>query len=149
MEAVRSRLLSIFFRSRRVMNVDPVKTNSPGIERQTPEKKVHIAPPPLSVASGNAPKAEIARKENSPAPLLIPEHEVKVQLDTAEDDNYRLPSLRQAIGCAGAARAQRRAAPRHPPDPGIVATNCCERKRSTFRRGSGPGGEGRGEKQWE
>src|SRR5260370_2139912 len=86
MEAVRSRLLSIFFRSRRVMNVDPVKTNSPGIERQTPEKKVHIAPPSLSVASGNAPKAEIARKENSPTPLLIPEHEVKVQLDTAEDD---------------------------------------------------------------
>jgi len=68
------------------MNVDPVKTSSPGIERQTPENKVHVAPPPLSAASGSAPKAEIARTQNDPAPLLIPEHEVKVQLDTPEDD---------------------------------------------------------------
>src|SRR5258708_13370201 len=68
------------------MNVGPVKTSSPGIERQTPEKTVHVAPPPLSAASGSVPKAEIARTQNSPAPLLIPEHEVKVQLDTPEDD---------------------------------------------------------------
>src|SRR5258708_13076001 len=68
------------------MNVDPVKTSSPGIERQTPENKVHVAPPPLSAASGSAPKVEIARTQNNPVPLLIPEHEVKVQLDTPEDD---------------------------------------------------------------
>src|SRR5258708_33771194 len=68
------------------MNVDPVKTSSPGIERQTPEKTVHVAPPPLSAASGSVPKAEIARTQNSPVPLLIPEHEVKEQLDTPEDD---------------------------------------------------------------
>ena len=68
------------------MNVDPVKTSSPGIGRQTPEKTVHVAPRPLSAASGSVPKAEIARTQNSPAPLLIPEHEVKVQLDTPEDD---------------------------------------------------------------
>jgi hypothetical protein len=30
-------------------------------------------------------KAEIARTQNSPAPSLIPEHEVKVQWDTPED----------------------------------------------------------------
>src|SRR6266436_7162808 len=68
------------------MNVDPVKTTSLGIERQTPENKVHVAPPPLSAASGSAPKVEIARTQNNPVPLLIPEHEVKVQLDTPEDD---------------------------------------------------------------
>jgi hypothetical protein len=68
------------------MNVDAGKTSSPGIERQTPEKKVHIAPPPFSAASGGAPKAEIASTQSTPVLLLIPEHEVKVQLDTPEDD---------------------------------------------------------------
>lgn len=68
------------------MNVDPVKTSSPGIERLAPENKVHVAPPPLSAASGSVPKAEIDRTQSSPVPLLIPEHEVKVQLDTPEDD---------------------------------------------------------------
>ena len=68
------------------MNVDPVQASSAGIEHQTPEKKVHVAPPPPSAASGNTPKAEIARTENSPVPLLIPEHEVKVQPDTLAND---------------------------------------------------------------
>jgi hypothetical protein len=67
------------------MNVGPVNTSLAGIERQTPEKKVHAAPPPPSAASGNAPNAEIATTQNIPVPLLIPEHEVKVQLDTPED----------------------------------------------------------------
>ena len=43
------------------MSVDPVKTSSPGVEREAPEKKVDVASPPLVVSSGNAPKAEIAR----------------------------------------------------------------------------------------
>jgi hypothetical protein len=67
------------------MNVGPVNTSLTGIERQAPEKKVHAAPPPPSAASGSAPNAEIAKTQNSPVPLLIPEHEVKVQLDTPED----------------------------------------------------------------
>jgi hypothetical protein len=68
------------------MNVDPVRASSAEIERQTPEKKVQVAPPPPSAASGNTPKTEIAKRQNAPVPLLIPEHEVKVQLDTPEDD---------------------------------------------------------------
>ena len=47
---------------------------------------MYVASAPLVVSSGSAPKAEIARAQNSPVPLLIPEHEVKVQLDTPEDD---------------------------------------------------------------
>lgn len=38
------------------MNVDPVQASSAGIERQAPEKKVHVAPRPPSAASGNTPK---------------------------------------------------------------------------------------------
>jgi hypothetical protein len=68
------------------MNVDPVPSSATGIERQTPGKEVQSAPPPRSAVSANAPKVESARIENSPAPSLFPEHEVKVQLDTPEDD---------------------------------------------------------------
>jgi hypothetical protein len=38
------------------MNVDPVPTSAAGIERQTPEKKLHAVPPPHSTGSGNGPK---------------------------------------------------------------------------------------------
>jgi hypothetical protein len=67
------------------MNVDPVPTSAAGIERQTPEKKLHAVPSPRSTSSGNGPKAEVTRTQNSPVPLLIPEHEVKVQWDTPEN----------------------------------------------------------------
>src|SRR5580700_9453001 len=68
------------------MNIDPVQASTAGVDRQTPEKKVHLAPPPPSAASGNTPKTDIATAQNASVPLLIPEHEVKVQLDTPEDD---------------------------------------------------------------
>jgi hypothetical protein len=67
------------------MNVDPVQTISAGIDRQTPESKVHVAPPPPSAASGNSPKTETTTTQNTSVPALFPEHEVKVQLDTPED----------------------------------------------------------------
>ena len=67
------------------MNVDPVQVSSPGIERQTREVKVQVAAPLPGAASGNAPKAEIAETTYTPAPSVIPEHEVKLQLDTSSD----------------------------------------------------------------
>lgn len=67
------------------MNVGPVQTSSAGIERQTPEKKLPPALPKPSAVSANGPKPEIVQTQNSPAPLLIPEHEVKVQWDTPAD----------------------------------------------------------------
>jgi hypothetical protein len=67
------------------MSVDPVHASSAGVERPTPEKKPLVAPPPPRAASGNTPKTETVSKQSTPVPLLIPEHEVKVQLDTAAD----------------------------------------------------------------
>jgi len=67
------------------MNVNPVQTSSAGIERQTPERKVTAAPPKSSAVAGNGPKPESLKAQNSPAPFLIPEHEVKVQWDTPAD----------------------------------------------------------------
>jgi len=67
------------------MNVDPVQSISTGIDRQTPESKVHVTPPPPSAASGNTPKTETTITQNTSVPALFPEHEVKVQLDTPED----------------------------------------------------------------
>jgi hypothetical protein len=68
------------------MNVDPVHASSAKIERQTPEKKLHIAPPPPDGASGGAPTPEIAKTQSTPAPSVIPEHEVKLQLDTSAEN---------------------------------------------------------------
>jgi hypothetical protein len=68
------------------MSIDPVRASKPGIELPTPEKKVHVAPPQPGAASGTTPKTEIVATQNASVPLLIPEHEVKVQLDTAADD---------------------------------------------------------------
>jgi hypothetical protein len=68
------------------MNVDPVPTGRAGIERQTPEEKPHASSAPRGADSASGPKTEIAVPQNSPVPFLIPEHEVKVQLDTSEDD---------------------------------------------------------------
>jgi hypothetical protein len=67
------------------MNLGPVQSSSPGIERQTPEKKVPGAPSTSSAVSGNGPKLKIVRTQNSPEPLLVPEHEVKVQWDSPAD----------------------------------------------------------------
>ena len=67
------------------MNVDPVQASSAGIDRQTPEKKVPVAPFPQGTASGDVPKTEITETQYTPAPSVIPEHEVKLQLDTSND----------------------------------------------------------------
>jgi hypothetical protein len=68
------------------MSVNPVPNSTAGIERQTPERKLQAVPIPRSAVSGNSPKAEIVRPQNTPAPSLFPEHEVKVQLDTLGAD---------------------------------------------------------------
>jgi hypothetical protein len=68
------------------MNVDPLQARPAGIERQTPEIRLHVVQPSRSGDSGNGPNAEIAVAQSSPVPPLFPEHEVKVQLDTPADD---------------------------------------------------------------
>jgi hypothetical protein len=67
------------------MSIVPVQVSSPGVERQTPEKKAPVAPSKPRAVSGSSPNAEITKIQNSPIPLLIPEHEVKVQWDTPAD----------------------------------------------------------------
>lgn len=69
------------------MSVDPVHASTAGIERPTPELRQYSVPTPRGANSGNkaieaSSRVEIARPVPSPAPLLIPEHEVKVILDT-------------------------------------------------------------------
>lgn len=68
------------------MSIDPVPASSTGIALETPEKKVHAAPPPQTAISGNAPPTEITATQTVAVQLLFPEHEVKVQLDTSADD---------------------------------------------------------------
>jgi hypothetical protein len=73
------------------MRVDPVYASTAGIERPTPEKKQHAVPNPRSAdpgnnSSGNNSKIEIAKPRNISAPLAIPEHEVKVIIDTPGND---------------------------------------------------------------
>src|SRR5882724_1895687 len=73
------------------MSVNPVHARTAGIERPTPEKKQHAVPNPRSAdsgnkSSGNNSRVEIAKPGNIPAPLAIPEHEVKVILDTPENN---------------------------------------------------------------
>ena len=65
------------------MNVGPVYASSAGIERQTSEKKLQAVPSPPTAASGNSPQAKVVKTQDSPAPFTIPEHDVKVQWDTA------------------------------------------------------------------
>ena len=67
------------------MNVDPVQASPAGIERQTPEKKVPVAPSPQGAPSGDVPKTEITETQYTPAPSVIPEHEVKLQLDSLSE----------------------------------------------------------------
>src|SRR5579863_10473034 len=68
------------------MTVDPVPNSTAGIERPSPGNKLQATPDSRSAVSENVPNAEIAKIQNSPAPSLFPEHEVKVQLDTQGDD---------------------------------------------------------------
>lgn len=68
------------------MSVDPLQPNTAGVQHQAPDKKVHAASPPLSAASGGAPKEETATTQSAVNPPLIPEHEFKVQLDSSTDD---------------------------------------------------------------
>src|SRR5258708_35788756 len=68
------------------MSVDPVHASPARIEPPTPEKKQHAVPTPRSADSGNlslaSAKVDTSRRQPSSVPLLIPEHEVKVILDT-------------------------------------------------------------------
>lgn len=73
------------------MSVDPVRATTAGIERPTPEPKPHVVPSPHRADSGNrsiqnSTRVEIAKPQAIPTPLLIPEHEVKVVLDTPTDN---------------------------------------------------------------
>lgn len=73
------------------MSVDPVHGSPAAIERPTPEKKQHVVPTPRSADSGNKPlesasRVEISRPKSVPAPLAIPEHEVKVILDVPSNN---------------------------------------------------------------
>jgi hypothetical protein len=67
------------------MSIDPVRANQPGIELPTPEKKAPAAPLPPDTVSGDAPQLEIGTTQNALLQPLIPEHEVKVQLDLPQD----------------------------------------------------------------
>jgi hypothetical protein len=69
------------------MSVDPVHGSTAGIERPTPEIKRRAVPSPRSADLGNksvgsSARVEIAKPKNNLIPQLIPEHEVKVVLDT-------------------------------------------------------------------
>ena len=73
------------------MRVDPVYASTARIERPTPEKKQHAVPNARNAdlgnkSSGNNSKVEIARPGNISVPLAIPEHEVKVIIDTPGND---------------------------------------------------------------
>ncbi len=68
------------------MNLDPVKTSSPGIDCQTPEKTVDVASPLFLPFREMPQRRKLRGHKMVPASLLIPEHAVKVQLDTPEDD---------------------------------------------------------------
>src|SRR5579863_5130352 len=67
------------------MSIVPVQTSSPGVERQTPEKKVPAAPSKSIAVSGNGPYAETDKQQNITIAPLIPEHVVNVQWDTPAD----------------------------------------------------------------
>lgn len=69
------------------MSVDPVYASTAGIERPTPDRKQNAEPTPRSADAGNRSlgtnsRIEIVIAQSVPAPLLIPEHEVKVIVDT-------------------------------------------------------------------
>ena len=69
------------------MSVDPIHASTAGIERPTPEPKQHTVPNPRiagseNISLANSSRVEIAKPQSTPLPLLIPEHDVKVILDT-------------------------------------------------------------------
>jgi hypothetical protein len=73
------------------MSVNPVHASTAEIERPSPDRKPHAVPNPRSAdsenkSSGTNTKVEIAKPRNIPAPLAIPEHEVKVILDTPRNN---------------------------------------------------------------
>ena len=85
------------------MSIDPVHTSSTGIERPTPEKKPHSIPTPHSAITGNhssgsSSKVELSGPGNSPVPLAIPEHEVKVILDTPDNNTLVYQVLNKQSG---------------------------------------------------
>jgi hypothetical protein len=79
------------------VTVDPVHSSSPVIERPAPEKK-QAAPASRSNDSGNQGSAAIARPKSIPAPLAIPEHEVKVILDTTDNNTLVYQVLDKGSG---------------------------------------------------
>jgi hypothetical protein len=73
------------------MSVNPVHASTAEIERPSPERKPHAGPNPRNADSANKSlgtnnKVEIVKPRNIPAPLAIPEHEVKVILDTPRNN---------------------------------------------------------------
>jgi len=64
------------------MSVDPVQGSSSVIEQPVPDRKQHAASPPKNTDSDATVKVEISQEGATPPPLAIPEHEVKVVLDT-------------------------------------------------------------------
>ena len=85
------------------MSVDPVKPAPAAIERPTPAKKQHNTPA-LHVAdavnhsAGNSSKVEISKPKNIPAPLAIPEHEVKVVLNVPDNSTLVYQVLNKESG---------------------------------------------------
>ena len=67
------------------MSVDPVQANSARIENQAPAKKAHAVPPSPITVVGNGSRTDSVTTQSSAVPLLIPEHEVKVVVDTPPD----------------------------------------------------------------
>ncbi|MBI3478510.1 MAG: hypothetical protein HY010_22510 [Acidobacteria bacterium] len=85
------------------MSVDPVHNNSTGIERTTPEPKQHSTPaprtpPPVDDSAENSAKVEISKPKNIPVPLAIPVHEVKVILDTPDNNTLVYQVLNKQSG---------------------------------------------------
>ena len=85
------------------MSVDPVHAGTAWIERPTPENKQRAVPTPRSADSGTESlgtnsRVEIAKPKNVPAPLAIPEHEVKVILDSPENNSLVYQVLDKTSG---------------------------------------------------
>jgi hypothetical protein len=68
------------------MSIDPVHSSPPAIEHSTPEKKPHPVAFSRSNDAASNVKLEIAKRVNVPLPSAIPEHEVKVVLDTPDNN---------------------------------------------------------------
>ena len=85
------------------MSVDPVHNSSPGIERTTPAQKQHTTPAlrthePVNDSGEASAKVDISKPKDIPVPLAIPEHEVKVILDTPDANTLVYQVLNKQSG---------------------------------------------------